>query len=131
MLLEAADRIPNKMESVLYQIYLQQLKIPDEYKESFRQLVDTNVAAYNLTKSAFLSLFTDMKETLGYTKEVDTKESESDRIERKLIRSIFSSSLDGTEKILLKELVLEIGTISDLAEDTCDRITLVAIKRQV
>ena len=130
-ILEAIDRIPNKMESVLYQILLQQLSIPQEYIEDFKTLISINVEAYNLTTHAFLLLLDDMKEAIAQTDKVDARESESDRVERRLIRSIFSSSMDGAAKILIKELVLEIGAISDRAEDACDRIALVAIKRQV
>lgn len=60
--------------------------------------------------------------------EIDKKESESDRIERSLIKDIFNTSLDKAEKILIKNIVVHIGDISDLAVDVKDRLTLAIIK---
>ncbi len=58
------------------------------------------------------------------------KESESDRIERGLIKSVFDAPGDKADKVLLKEVVLEIGAISDRAENAADRVRIVAVKRQ-
>ena len=129
--LEAFDQILNKMESVLYQILLERIGLKEEYGDELARLVNINLEAYHITRDTFMSLFEDLKQAPEHAKKVDAKESESDRIERSLIKKIFASSLDGTDKILLKDLVLEIGAISDLAEDVADRIALIALKRQV
>lgn len=130
-LLEAFDRLPNIAETIPFVIHSQCLDLPDEYVPTFRRLIEINVAAYRLAREAANTLMTTPKETLQKTKEVDKKESESDVVERELICRIFSSDQETSTKILLKELVLIIGEISDRAEKVADRIGIVAIKRQI
>jgi uncharacterized protein Yka (UPF0111/DUF47 family) len=77
------------------------------------------------------NLLNNPRVTLHSTKNVDEKESESDRVERDLLCRIFESDMELAEKLLLKDLVLMIGNISDRAEAAADRIGLVAIKRQI
>ena len=69
--------------------------------------------------------------TLHTTKDVEKKESESDDVEREIICTIFDSDIDTGEKILFRDMALMIGKISDLAETTADRISIIAIKRQI
>lgn len=127
-LLEAVDLVPNKAESVAYQIWLQDMVVPDEYKEQFKALVAANVASFDLLCGAVNNLFVDPRQILPVVEKICEKEKESDRIERKLIKSIFDSPGDKAEKILLKELILEIGAISDRAENVSDRLRIIAVK---
>jgi uncharacterized protein Yka (UPF0111/DUF47 family) len=39
--------------------------------------------------------------------------------------------IDKAEKILLKELIIELGNLTDRAEDVSDRLTLLSVKRRV
>ncbi|MCK4248639.1 MAG: DUF47 domain-containing protein [Candidatus Omnitrophica bacterium] len=130
-MLEALDQIPNKFDSVLHQIDLQSMSVPAEYIDKMKQHVAVNIESYHLLIQGARSLFADMGQVLSAMDKVDAKESESDKIERQLIKSIFDSSMDKADKILLKELVLEIGSISDRAENAADRISIIAIKQQV
>ena len=57
-------------------------------------------------------------------------EAESDQLERSLIRDIFGSDLQKADKILLRDLAIRIGEISDRAENAMDRLAIVAAKRQ-
>lgn len=129
-MLEAVDLVPNKCESVLYQIWFQQMSIPGEYHEQLKSLVRASRESYDLLARAFRYVFSETEKVLEAVTEVDAKESESDRMERRLIKTIFSAEGDKADKILLKELVLEIGSISDRAENAADRLRIVAIKRQ-
>ncbi len=131
-LLEQFDRIPNRAETCLHIIECQFLDLPKQLKEDVEKLVSTNVEAYNLTRQAVDSLFHSPRMTPFYCSQVIAKESESDHRERRLIRKIFSelSATDG-ERILYKELILAVGSISDRCETTSDRISIIAIKRQI
>jgi uncharacterized protein Yka (UPF0111/DUF47 family) len=94
--------------------------------------VDINLQSYYLCRRAVDALLSNPKITLHATKEVDEKESESDRAEREILCRIFDSAdLDTGQKLLLKDLNLLIGSISDRAEAVADRIAIVAIKRQI
>jgi uncharacterized protein Yka (UPF0111/DUF47 family) len=52
-------------------------------------------------------------------------------MERALITGIFDSSMDKADKILLKEIVVNIGDISDQVEVVSDRLTLAIVKRRI
>ena len=128
--LEALDLIPNKSESVLYQIWTQRMIVPDQFADRVKELVRTNIESYGLLCQTMRYLFGDAKRVAEGTGLVREKERQSDTIEQNLIRAIFESEQDKADMILLKELVLEIGSISDLAENAVDRLRIIAVKRQ-
>ena len=128
-LLESVDKIPNMFESICYQVYQEKLEFPKEWREKLTQLVEKNLEAYRAIKNATIGFFYN-KVLEDDLKEVDSKESESDEIERDLIEAIFNSKIDKADKILLKEVVINIGNISDLALVTADRLTIAVIKRR-
>ncbi len=130
-LLEAVDRIPNKAEFVAFQIQTEALRIPDEFKSGLRKLININCDIFKDVKLAIRAVFKNIKEVRHITNEIDKKESGSDSMERDLIKELFSSDIDIGEKILLKELIIEIGSISDRAEDAADRLNIMAVKRLI
>ncbi len=129
-IIESIDKIPGMFESLCYQLSSQMIEIPAAFKVCFLHLIDVNIESCNLVRGAVLDLFysRDIQEKI---KRIDEKESESDRLERILIRDIFKASMDKADKILLKEIVVNIGNISDLAEITADRVNLAVIKRRM
>lgn len=131
-LLEAFDRLPNMAETVLFALHCQRIDLPQDLMRPYKRLVDVNLQSYYLCRRAVDALLSNPKVTLHATKEVDQKESESDRIEREIMCRIFDSDqYDTGQKLLYKDLVLLIGSISDRAEAVADRIGIVAIKRQI
>lgn len=130
-LIEATDSVLNKAQSVLYQIETESLNIPGELKDDFLKLINNNIAAFEGAIEGFRILFTSLKDVRDKVKEVDKRESSSDRMERDLIRKVFSSNCDIGQKILLKDLIIEIGNISDMSEEVTDRLNIVAAKRLV
>jgi hypothetical protein len=130
-LLETYDRLPNIAETIVFVIHTQQLRVPESFRQAYHDLVNVNLETYQLVRKAVTVLLTNPKATLHTTKEVDQGESRSDQMERKLITQLFQSDLETGMKILLKELILLIGEVSDRAERVADRISLIAIKRQI
>jgi predicted phosphate transport protein (TIGR00153 family) len=129
-LLETMDAIPGMFQSLCYQFLLERIVIPEQFRERYLHLVDVNLKSYDLVRQAMLGLFY-QKEVRELTDLVDAVESDSDRIERDLIRDIFSSKLDKADKILLKEIVINTGDISDRAEIVKDRLILAIVKRKI
>jgi len=130
-LLETMDVIPGLFQSLSYQLFLEKIVFPDQFRERYLHLVDVNIKAYNLVRQAVLGLFYS-KDVKDLTDLVDAVESDSDHMERDLIRDIFSSSkLDKADKILLKEIVINTGDISDRAETVKDRLVLAILKRKI
>jgi uncharacterized protein len=131
-LLEAFDKLPNMAETVLFVLLCQKTEIPEDILPTYKKLVDVNLQAYYLTRKAVDDLLHNPRATLHATKNVDEKESESDRLERDIICKLFDrTDLSPGYKLLLKEIVLLIGKMSDRAETVADRIGIIAIKRQI
>lgn len=129
-MLEALDLIPNKCESTLYLIWTQSMRVPEPFRADLRELVAVNRHAYTELTRTMRALFTKAALVGDGANRVADMESRSDALERKLIKAVFDADLDTAEKILLKELVLEVGSISDRAENAADRLRIIAVKRQ-
>ena len=129
-MLEALDLVPNKCESILFQIWMQNMIVDAPFVEQFKALIQVNVESYGLLCQTMRALFTHVEEVSSGANRVTECEGQSDVIERLLIKALFDSDIDKADKILLKELVLEIGAISDRAENAADRLRNIAVKRQ-
>ena len=131
-LLERLDRLPNECQTILDMIGLQNLIIPGILKEQLIELIQVNALSVDEVISLIRDLFTNPKEVEKYAKKIDQLESQSDSKERELIRKIFSSkSIDKCDRLLLKELVIEIGSLSDNAEMISDMVTIINIKVKI
>ncbi len=130
-LLEAFDGLPNIAETIGFVLLHQRTVMPEPLQERYHELIATNIRAYHAARRAVDALLSNPKVTLHSTKEVDMIESESDRIERELVRAIFDMDVGDGTKLMLKEVVLLAGEISDRAEKVADRIGIIAIKRQI
>ena len=129
--LETMDKIPNKAESILYQIQLQSLELPSELTPNMQRIVDLSCEATQLVYEAAIGLISQKGDIHKLADEIDAKESECDRAERDTIARIFTMDMDKAEKALLKELIIELGTLTDRAENLSDRLTLLSVKRRV
>lgn len=129
-LLETLDNIPGMYQSLCEQLLLQRVVVPESFRARFLKLIDVNLKSYQLAREAVLCMFygTDIRKLSA---QIDATESESDRIERGLIRDIFASSCDKADKILLKEIVINTGDISDTSETVKDRLILAIVKRKI
>ena len=130
-LLETFDKLPNIAETVAFLFSCQRMVLPEVLHPAYKELLRVNGESYRLARRTVDTVMTNPKATLNATKDVEQKESESDRLERELIRRIYSLDTDMGEKLALKEAVLLIGTISDRAERLADRVAIIAIKRQI
>jgi uncharacterized protein len=131
-LLETLDRIPNQAESALFHVQMQLLGIPEEFVDKFRQLVHVNRDAFVRLTEAVRALFAEPKKVRAGIREVDKEESSSDHLERDMIRSFFTSeTLPPDQKILLKELVIQIGKVANRCENAGDRLHIITVKRLV
>ena len=130
-LLETFDRLPNIAETVAFLFSCQKMLLPADLHPAYKDLLRVNVEAYDLARRTVDTMMTNPKATLHVTKDVEHKESESDRLERDLIRAIYKRDMAMGEKFALKEAVLLIGSISDRAETLADRVAIIAIKRKL
>jgi len=129
-ILETADVIPSCFQSICYKISLQRIEIHKDFTPLFHKLIKVNIESYLILNKAIRGFFRNT-EIFNEIQEIDDKESESDRVERELTDSIFASSLDKADKILLNGIADEIGHISDQSQIVADRLTLAVIKRRI
>ncbi len=129
-LIESADVIPDAFEDIVSDMHVQHLSVPEEFRQQFLELVRVNVEAYNVMRDAIRAFFYHRRDSLENLSRIDEQESQSDQIQRELIRAIFGTGMDTGDKILLRDLVNGIGAISDGAEKCADRLTLAVIKRR-
>ena len=131
ILLERADHIPNRAESILNQIETQMIVLPDFMRDDVRELVRVSLEAYDLVMETAHRTLGSNRNIRELVEQVDHKESVCDKIEQKLIRELFHSALDKADKILIKDIVLQMGDLSDFCENVADFLKIFHIKRQV
>ena len=130
-LLENFDKMPNLMEAICFMCDTQQMAIPDELREDLIELLEVNVEAYTLVRKTVDRLFENPKSVGDSVGPVDAKESETDDLERDLTRTVFQSDMDKADMIVLRELIMRIGDVSDSAENVARRIEILALKKRV
>lgn len=132
--LETVDRLLTEAEWTLYEIQLQEIKIPTPIRANIVKTVDLTCSCCEMVNKAVRLLFVaggraqDLKEL---TDEIDDLESEVDHLERALIRAIWKLEIDPGEKLLIKALVRKLTKVSDGAEHVADRLTIISVKRRV
>jgi predicted phosphate transport protein (TIGR00153 family) len=129
--LETMDKIPNKAESLLNQIKLQKLEFPKELNQNLERMVALSCEAIQLVYDEATKLFSRNSDIYKLADEIGVKETECDHVEQGTIAKIFEMDIEKADKILLKEFIIELGNLTDRAEDVSDRLTLLSVKRRV
>jgi uncharacterized protein len=130
-MLESLDKIASVAEDAVALLCIEQPKIPDFIISYFPKLVELNMEAFILICKGVDAIASNPREVLYIDKEIDMKESESDTLEDKMLRKIFSSDIELAEKQQLRRLIGTIGSVSDCCQNSIDRIGLIAIKRRI
>jgi len=130
-LLETIDKIINKCESVLYQIHLENLELPESMAGYFRRILSVSSECLEAVHKAASDYFANKENMIEMARQIDEKESECDHIEREAIRNLFTSDLPWHLKFQLENLIIEMGNITDRAEAVADRLVLTSVKRKV
>jgi predicted phosphate transport protein (TIGR00153 family) len=130
-LLDGMDYIPRYMEIILNMIKTQMLEIPDFIVADIRELLSASLESVGLMSRQVEDLFKRKGQIKELVSVIDMKESQCDRIERRLISTIFKSDLDGFLKLQLKELVIYLGEISDHVDTLSKQINIMNLKRRV
>jgi predicted phosphate transport protein (TIGR00153 family) len=130
-LLEAVDQIPGLFELILYMIQTQKLAIPDFLVMDVRELVSVSLQCCDLLVKEVEALFRKSGDIRALVATIDNNESHCDHIERRIITRIFDSDLDPFQKLQLKEMVIQLGEISDQTDRVSRRVHIISIKRRV
>lgn len=130
-LLEAMDMIPHLFERVLFIIQTQKIHIPVFMVADLKDLIRISLENCTLMAEQVEALFQKKEGIRCLMKTIDVNESHCDHIERRLITKLFESDLDPFDKLQLKELVVQVGNISDETDRVSKRINIISMKRRV
>jgi predicted phosphate transport protein (TIGR00153 family) len=130
-LLEAVDQIPGLFELILYMIQTQRLSTPDFLVLDIKELIRVSLECCDLLIKEVEALFKKSGDIRSLVSNIDNNESQCDHIERRIITRIFDSDLDPFQKLQLKEMVIQLGEISDQADRVSRRVHIISTKRRV
>jgi predicted phosphate transport protein (TIGR00153 family) len=130
-LLESTDRVPNQAEATLHMISNQRISIPKQFHPQIIEMISLCMRCGKAMLDASEKLFSDFTIATIMIGKIDELESEADHLEESIIKQIFSSDMDGFEKIMLRDTVKQIAAISDRAENVGDKIRIIVAKRRV
>jgi len=125
---ESIDKIVNKCESVSKIIDYQQPKIPENLKEKILAQLECGVNAAKAFSDSVKELFNDIDNVTPLILQVEKFEHDEDVVEEVLLKEIFSLDIHLSEKIQLKELVINVGDIVDRTEDASDILEVLLLK---
>lgn len=130
-LLESIDQIPHFFEHVLYMVQTQDLHVPNFLIADVKELIRISIECCELNVKQVTALMQQKDGIRSLMKTIDTNESHCDHFERTMITKLFDSDLDPFLKLQLKELIVEIGNISDQADRVSRRINIISMKRRL
>jgi hypothetical protein len=130
-LLEQLDRIPNRAEVVLFMIATDRIELPRPLRPGFQRFVNVTDEAIRLLLQMARGVFRSDLRLAPIVREVDDRESRCDRIKRELLREIASAGVESFRKVTLRDLMVQVGELSDLTESIADRMMILRMKRRV
>ncbi len=127
-LVEKNDRTLNKIETVSKIISFQKPVIIPELKKDITNQLDCVVRSAEALNGAVEFLFEDMDRVNEFILLVERIEHEEDELEAEMIKKLFSTELPLERKIETKEVIVNIGDITDIIEDTSDILEVILLK---
>lgn len=130
-LIEEIDKILALFERILFVIQTQKITVPKFLQLDIKELVRISLECCDLVIRQTTALFKKKEGIRALMTTIDTNESHGDYSERRIITKTFESDLSPFNKLQLKDLVIQIGKISDQADRISKRINIISLKRRV
>lgn len=133
-LVESLDSVANTAEKCCDFFLNQRPVIPDELKAEFLQSIHLSMGISTPLKEAvmcYLRGVCPIEVSREHSRDIGLAESKVDSLEWDLTKKIFSSTLDYSHKIHLRQCLDLIVGVSDRAEDSADHLELVTLKSMV
>ncbi len=131
VLIAKLDNVIHVFERIFSNIQIQRLSVPDFLREDFSNLLDSSLDSCEHLLAQVKKFF---KGEAGIREElslIDYNESKCDLLKRQILKKLFDSDLDPFLKLQHKDLVREIGHISDMSEHIARRVNIISMKRRV
>ncbi|MBT4263394.1 MAG: TIGR00153 family protein [Deltaproteobacteria bacterium] len=132
-LLETLDDVVDVSYNTLLSISIEKPEIPDSIKDDFVKMAKYSVKSTEALIGACEAYLTDLSNVNDFINKVFFFETEIDRIEERIKRTVFGpdSSMKFSRKVHIRYFAEKIALISDTAENICDRLSVFVIKREV
>jgi predicted phosphate transport protein (TIGR00153 family) len=130
-LLESIDRVLNRTAETLTQFDIEMPDLLDELKPLFLELTEASMCAVESMVSAGRAYFRDPERVRDYINKTMFYEHEADSRGDQIKRRVFRMDIDLSRKVHMRYFAYHIETISDEAEDVCDRLAIATIKRSL
>lgn len=130
-ILEGCDQIINTYENNLLNIMAERPKIPAEYIEMILEMIKPSLTCVGTLISAVRCFFSGRRVDED-TKKVSFFEHEIDVQSLKIKRKIFSDKkLTLARQMQLRDVINDIESISNIAEDVADRLAVMSVKHSL
>jgi predicted phosphate transport protein (TIGR00153 family) len=132
VLLEVLDRVANKAEEAGDTLYLVRPDIPEEIRPEFVRIAELTIQAYEQIPKTVASIMQGENDIEDVDRLVEGKEQEVDKIQFNITRKLFKElELGKPDAMVIKLLIDQICSVSDRIENVMDRLSLIAITRQL
>lgn len=130
-ILENMDDIIDFSKSLMFEFFIEKPEIPAELHERMKKLAETAVDSTQSLVQSTRSYFYDVNTVKDNIHKVKFFENESDHLAEKAKREVFQLDIDLSRKLHLKNFIVSIDSISDIAENISNRLSIAAMKRIV
>lgn len=130
-ILENMDDIIDFSKTIMFDFFVEKPEIPAELHDKFKKLAEVAVDSTQALVQSTRSYFYDVNSVKDHLHKVKFFENESDHLSEKSKREIFQLEIDLGKKLHLKNFVVSIDSISDIAEKISNRLSIAAMKRTV
>lgn len=130
---EMIDKFPGLAVKICKEVFLQNVKMPNDLRDYMRKLVQGVIETYKQFLEIFDYLPKDLSKVIQLTEKVSLCEQHLDTIEWKAKVYLFKhpNNLERIDRLFFRDLITLVSDIADKIENAADYIELTMIKMQV
>lgn len=132
-IIEYTDKVAGVAEDVIEMMYQEQLEVPEYMIKPIKEMnaiTKEQLALLCETVRQVIYKY-NIDELYRIIRQIEDLESDVDTIQKQLLHDLFRSDMSLANKLQLKQLINEIGSMSDLIEDVSDEVEIVMLTRKV
>ncbi|PIE01417.1 MAG: hypothetical protein CSA81_11920 [Acidobacteria bacterium] len=130
-LMESSDKVLNILSETLAQFSVESPDILPELQDNYKQLARLSCQSVEQMVLAIRAYFRDLPAVRDAVAKVLFYEKEADQTAEEIKRIVFKTDLPLSHKFHHRYFALHIESISDEAENVCDRLSIASIKRDL
>ena len=128
-LLENLDNVIDRAKQILQEFDVQQPDVEIGYLDLYEEVTKQSVKAVEQVVAAARAFFLNESGLRDCINKVDFYETEADRAGLRLKKQIFQSDMDLARKNQLRYFADALESLSDIAQEVSERLTIASIKR--